>query len=212
MNAEVLLQVFLPYHASPNFARILAIISLPNESAYHVPFAPLVKNAQPVPRSYITTVIAPEREKSLRLLEDVAGMLSVAIAEGAVHRALIAFWSGVMVELIDKSAKGKGLSEGLVKVLVETFVTVLSTRSGGKDVNVSSLPSETATPLILGRRIPSAHPPDTIDLPRRRALRGHPHSSSLGRLWCGRISAFALPPGHLERSSKLGQRSGVGCS
>ena len=138
MNAEVLLQVFLPYHSSPNFARVLAIISLPKESAYTVPFAPLVKNAQPVPRSYITTVIAPEREKSLRLLEDVAGMLSVAIAEGAVHRAMVAFWSGVMVELLDKSAKGKGAGEGLVKVLVETFVTVLSTRNGGKDVNVSS--------------------------------------------------------------------------
>lgn len=137
MNAEVLLQVFLPYHSSPNFARILAIISLPKESAYHVPFAPLVKNAQPVPRSYITTVIAPEREKSLRMLEDVAGMLSVAIEEGAVHRAMVAFWTGVMVDLLDKSQKGKGASEGLVKVMVESFMTVLSTRDGGKEVNVS---------------------------------------------------------------------------
>lgn len=137
MNAEVLLQVFLPYHSSPNFARILAIIKLPTDSVYTAPFQPLIKNAQPVPRTFITASLAPERERSLRLLGDVAGMLSVAVAEGVVHRAMVAFWSGVMVELIDKSAKGKGMSETLVKVLVETFVNVLSIKNGGKDVNVS---------------------------------------------------------------------------
>lgn len=144
MNAEVLLQVFLPYHSSPNFARVLAILTLPVESPYHAPFSPLIKQAQPVPRSYITTVIAPEREKSLRLLSDVAGMIQVALAEKTVHRALLAFWTGVMVELLEKSRNGKGVGEGLVKVLVETFAGILTTKQSGKDVNAAVYP-----PLIL---------------------------------------------------------------
>ena len=137
MNAEVLLQVFLPYHSSPNFARVLAILTLPVESPYHVPFATLIKQAQPVPRSYITTVIAPEREKSLRLLSDIAGMVRVALYENTIHRALLAFWVGVMVELLEKSRHGKGVGEGLVNVLVETFIGILTTSQSGKDVNVS---------------------------------------------------------------------------
>jgi len=144
MNGEALLQVFLPYHSSPNFARILAILTLPVESPYHVPFAPLIKQAQPVPRSYITTVIAPEREKSLRLLSDIAGMVQAALIENTVHRALLAFWTGVMVELLEKSRHGKGVGEGLVKVLVETFVGILTTNKSGKDVNAAVYP-----PLIL---------------------------------------------------------------
>lgn len=137
MNAEVVLQVFLPYHSSPNFARMLAILTIPKESVYYVPFAPLIAKAQPIPRAYITTIISPEREKSLRMLQDIAGSISIAIKEKVVHRAMLAFWSGIMVELLEKSRHGKGVGEGLVKVLVETFVEVLSTRSSGKDVNVS---------------------------------------------------------------------------
>ena len=136
MNAETVLLVFLPYHSSPNFARMLSILSIPTDSPYSVPFAPLVKKAQPIPRSYISGVIAPEREKSLRLLSDVAGMLQTALEENAAHRALYAFWAGVMVELLEKNGSREAPSEGLVKVLVEAFAGILSFKNGGKDANV----------------------------------------------------------------------------
>ena len=137
MNAETLLQVFLPYHSSPNFARILAILTIPTDSPYYAPFAPLVKKAQPIPRSYITAAIVPEREKSLRLLGDVMGMIKVALKEGVVHRALVAFWTGTFVELVEKSRAGKSVGEGLVKTLVEVFVDAMSTKDGGIEINVS---------------------------------------------------------------------------
>jgi U3 small nucleolar RNA-associated protein 10 len=136
MNAEALLQAFLPYHSSPNFARMLAILTIPKESVYFVPFAPLVAKSQPIPRSYISDVISPEKEKSLRLLNDVASMVTVALKEGVAHRALLAFWTGVMVDLLEKARTGRSVGEGLVKVLVEVFAEILSTRNGGKDVNV----------------------------------------------------------------------------
>ena len=136
MNAETVLQVFLPYHQSPNFPRILSILSLPKSSKYHAPFAPLVKTAQTIPRSYIITAISPERDCSLRLLSDVAGMIKIALDEKVVHRALLAFWTSTMVELLERARMGKGVNEGVVKVLVEAFVTILSTPGGGQDVNV----------------------------------------------------------------------------
>lgn len=139
MNGETLLQVFLPYHSSPNFPRILAILTIPIESPYHAPFAALIKKAQPIPRAYISAAIAPEREKSLRLLEDIAGMITLALREGVVHRALLAFWAGVMVDLLEKAHAGKGANEGLVKVMVETFVSVLTAKNAGVDVNVSHM-------------------------------------------------------------------------
>jgi U3 small nucleolar RNA-associated protein 10 len=136
MNAETLLQVFLPYHSSPNFPRILAILTIPATSPWSAPFAPLIKTPQIIPRSYITTAISPDRERSLRLLGDVVGMIRTAIVEGTVHRALLGFWTGVMVELLEKAKLGK-VNESLVKVLVEEFVHILTTSEGGQDVNVS---------------------------------------------------------------------------
>lgn len=139
MNAEVVLQVFLPYHASPNFPRMLSILTIPPTSPYFAPFAPLIKDAQPLPRSYISTAISPAKESSLRLLTDVVGMVPRVLGEGAVHRAMLNFWSGVIVELLEKPSGGKG-AEGMVKALVETFAIVLSTPEAGQDVNVGARP------------------------------------------------------------------------
>lgn len=140
MNGEMVLQVFLPYHESPNFTRMLSILTIPQTSRYHAPFAALIKSPQSIPRSYITQAVSPARDKSLRLLTDVAGMVQIALRDNTVHRALLAFWSATMVELIEAERAGQGVGEGLVKVLVEAFVTILETPKGGQDVNVSYPP------------------------------------------------------------------------
>ena len=139
MNAETLLQVFLPYHQSPNFPRILAILTIPMTSPYHAPFASLIKSAQPLPRTYVTTAISPERDRSLRLLTDVIGMVKQALDEGVMHRALLAFWTSTMVEMLEKARTGKGVNEGMVKKMVEAFVTILTTPRTNQDVCVSSI-------------------------------------------------------------------------
>lgn len=184
MNTEVLIQIFLPYHESPNFPRMLAILTVPTTSIYHAPFHPLIKNAQPLPRSYITTAISPAKERTLRLLQDVVNLVPKAIEEKTVHRALLAFWSATMVELLEKSRSGKGVTEGLVKVLVEAFVNILSTPEAGPEVSVSVRSSRRLCrlhreTLVLtcpsGRGIPSPRPPHPLHPPRRRALPRHPH-------------------------------------
>ncbi|OCF41969.1 hypothetical protein I317_04161 [Kwoniella heveanensis CBS 569] len=144
MNADVLLEVFLPYHESPNFPRILAILTISQTSPYYAPFSPLIKNAQAIPRSYIATAISPAKDKSLHLLTNVAGLAQQAIKEKIVHRALLTFWSAIMVDLLEGAKSGKGVQEGLVKVMVEVFVTILSTPNGGEDVNAAVYP-----PLVL---------------------------------------------------------------
>lgn len=139
------MQVFLPYHDSPNFARILAILSLPTSSPYSAPFAPLVKAAQQVPREYITTAISSARDPSLRLLTDVAESVKTAVKEQTVHRALLAFWTATLVDLLERTRSSNGrIAEGVVKVLVETFVNLLSIPHTGPEVNAAIYP-----PLVL---------------------------------------------------------------
>jgi len=180
MNAEVILQVFLPYHQSPNFPRMLSILTIPKTSRYFAPFDPLIKNAQPLPRSYITQSVSPSRDKSLRLLMDVAGMVQVALADNVVHRGLLAFWSATMVELIESERSGKGVGEGLVKVLVEAFVGILETSKGGQDVNVSLI---IASPILQAdiravSRLPTLDFTRTIRPPSRRSIPRPPFRST----------------------------------
>ena len=137
MNAEVVLQVFMPYHSTPNFARILDILTLSKSSPYHAPFAPLVKDAQPIPRTYISSAISPQKDRSLRLAADVLGLVKRAQKEGVLYRALLSFWTGVIVDLLDQYQAGTTPSEGLVKLLIETFVDLLTAKGGGPDLNVS---------------------------------------------------------------------------
>jgi len=203
MNAEVVLQVFLPYHQSPNFPRMLSILTIPKASRYFAPFDPLIKNAQPLPRSYITQSVSPSRDKSLRLLMDVAGMVQVALADNVVHRGLLAFWSATMVELIESERSGKGVGEGLVKVLVEAFVGILETPKGGQDVNVSLI---TASPILQAdiravSRLPSLDFTRTIRSPSRRSIPCPPIRSthSIVRSRADPTNTYpALPP---ERAS-----------
>jgi U3 small nucleolar RNA-associated protein 10 len=144
MNAEVLLQVFLPYHDSTNFARILAILTLPNTSVYHAPFAALAKKAQSVPREYIVSAISSARDPSLQLLTNVAGSVAAALDEDVVHRALLAFWSASLVDLLERYKTTGRVPEGVVKILVEAFVTLTSRHAAGPEVNAAVYP-----PLVL---------------------------------------------------------------
>ncbi|OWZ73272.1 U3 small nucleolar RNA-associated protein 10 [Cryptococcus neoformans] len=155
MNADEVLRAFLPYHEAPNFPRILAILTIPKRSPYYATFAPLVKNAQPVPRSYIVTSISPAKDKSLVLLGDIASMVQQAVKEGTVHHALLTFWTATMVDLLEGARHGKGANEGVVKQLVESFVTLLETPKAGEDVNAAVYP-----PLVLlTRTVPLADEP-----------------------------------------------------
>lgn len=143
-NVETTLQVFLPYHESPNFARMLAILTIPQTSPWFAAFHPLIKNAQPVPRSYIATAISPAKEPSLRLLSSVVGSVQVAMKEQTVHRALLALWTSTIVEMLERSAAATGPAEGFVKLLVEAFVEILSA-TGGQDVSVSRHDDQTSS-------------------------------------------------------------------
>ena len=203
MNAEVVLQVFLPYHQSPNFPRMLSILTIPKASRYFAPFDPLIKNAQPLPRSYITQSVSPSRDKSLRLLMDVAGMVQVALADNVVHRGLLAFWSATMVELIESERSGKGVGEGLVKVLVEAFVGILETSKGGQDVNVSLI---TASPILKAdiravSRLPTPDSTRTIRPPSRRSIPCPPIRSAHSIIRSRTNSTNTYPTLPLERAS-----------
>lgn len=159
MNADEVLRAFLPYHEAPNFPRILAILTIPKRSPYYATFAPLVKNAQPVPRSYIVTSISPAKDKSLVLLGDIASMVQQAVKEGTVHHALLTFWTATMVDLLEGARHGKGANEGVVKQLVESFVTLLETPKAGEDVNVGNIWYRYRTEILIFYSQAAVYPP-----------------------------------------------------
>lgn len=188
MNAETVLQVFLPYHDSPNFARMLAILTIPQTSVYHAPFAPLIKNAQPLKRAYIATAISPSRDRSLRLLRDVAGMVQAALLEKTVHRAMLGFWSATIVEMLENlRSTNQALSDGTVKTLLEAFVGILSSHAGGEDVNVG------ATQLDFLTDIQAAVYPPLLLLSRSVRLADEPFKAVLEALL---VTASGANPSH----------------
>lgn len=96
-------------------------------------------------------------------------MVQQAVKEGVVHHALLTFWTATMVDLLEGARHGKGANEGVVKQLVESFVTLLETPKAGEDVNVSNIwygyRIEISDFLIAGRRLSPSRSP-------------HSHSSS----------------------------------
>ena len=205
MNAEIVLQVFLPYHETQNFARILAILTVPLESPYYAPFSSLVKKSQPIPRSYISNDISAKRDPSLRLLTDVVGLIKAALKEGVVHRALLAFWSGVVVDLLQTGGTRLENEEGTVKILVEAFVGVLTTKHGGKDVNVSAV--FVALLNLPGCNVLSTRPPLTESSIGRSRLPGHSRSPPLTEKWCGPGATDLDLAGHVARATWMGEGS-----
>lgn len=207
MNVDEVLRAFLPYHESPNFPRILAILTIPKTSPYYATFAPLIKNAQPIPRSYIVTSISPAKDKSLVLLGDIASMVQQAIKEDVVHHALLTFWTATMVDLLEGARHGKGANEGVVKQLVESFVTLLETPKAGEDVNVSNLwcwyRVEISDLLIAGCRLSSSRSPHSHSSSCRRTFPRHRIFSSYTGYWFQSFTAYAHSSCDSQRPSSL---------
>jgi U3 small nucleolar RNA-associated protein 10 len=108
----------------------LAILNIPSTSAFYAVLQPLVKDPQPLTRSALITALGPASDPSLRALQEIMAFVPRAIEDSTVHRTLLTFWTGLVVDMIERQKGFKGgVQEGVVRILVESFVTLLQSAS-----------------------------------------------------------------------------------
>ncbi|KAI0311668.1 hypothetical protein OF83DRAFT_1068421 [Amylostereum chailletii] len=118
-NVDDVLALFLPYHDSPHFAKMVTILHIKPSSTWS--FLNAYKSAaQSLPRS--TLVV--EMQRNTDVMRFVASLLPTAIRENYTHRTLLAFHTGVVLDYV---ARAKLIDDGISAALLPTMIEPLET-------------------------------------------------------------------------------------
>lgn len=117
-NVQDILSLFMPYHESPHFAKMVSILSIDDNSPWR--FLSAFKTlGKPLPRSVLTT----EMLKSKELTRYIVNLLPEALSTSKgvnVHRTLLCFNTAILLEYITRAGK-KDLDAGLVATLLPSL-------------------------------------------------------------------------------------------
>ncbi|KAF8999772.1 hypothetical protein BDQ17DRAFT_1360346 [Cyathus striatus] len=116
-NLESLLALFLPYHESPHFAKMVTILHIKNNSPWTF-LVPYKSAAQSLPRVSLVT----EMLRNSDVARFVVSLLPLSIKEGQMHRTLLAFNAATIHEYLQRS---KSLNEGTVAYLLPALLEPL---------------------------------------------------------------------------------------
>ena len=133
-NVEDTLTLFLPYHESPHFAKMVTLLHIKSVlSSFKHSVQCLLLNrpnstwsflnayrsaAQSVPRQSLVT----EMLRNVDLTRFIVSLLPSAIQGGYVHRALIAFHTGVFIDYV---ARDKTIDDGVLAFLLPSLLAPL---------------------------------------------------------------------------------------
>ncbi|KAF7307826.1 U3 small nucleolar RNA-associated protein 10 [Mycena kentingensis (nom. inval.)] len=115
-NVDSVLALFLPYHESPHFAKMLSILHLKPNSTWSF-LIPFKSAAQPVPRFPLVTELLKVENSDARRF--IVSLLPGAIAGGYVHHTILAFNAAT---LHDYLIRAKTLDEGTLAHLLPALV------------------------------------------------------------------------------------------
>ncbi|KAF7321073.1 U3 small nucleolar RNA-associated protein 10 [Mycena chlorophos] len=133
-NVDAVLALFLPYHESPHFAKMLSILHLKPNSTWSL-LIPFKSAAQPVPRPpLVTALLKPENSDARRF---IVSLLPNAIKGNYVHHTLLAFNAATLHDYI---VRAKSLDEGTLAHLLPALLEPLQNRTEavGKDAILGS--------------------------------------------------------------------------
>ncbi|KAF4611649.1 hypothetical protein D9613_003824 [Agrocybe pediades] len=116
-NVEAILSLFLPYHESPHFAKMITILNIKPNSTWSF-LIPYKSAAQNVPRVSLVT----EMLKNSEVARFVASLLPTAIKKGVCHRVIVTFNAATFHDFIKRS---KSFNEGTVAYLLPAFLEPL---------------------------------------------------------------------------------------
>ncbi|KAJ3005360.1 hypothetical protein NUW54_g4371 [Trametes sanguinea] len=139
-NVEAVVSLFMPYHETPHFVKMVSILHIQDKSvlrflqAYKTTAKPLHRN-----------LLINEMVKSLEVARFASGILPAVLSHrsAGMHRALIAFHTGVLLEYI---ATSRALDENMMAILLPAALEPLQTASHAETKAKPALLQET----ILG--------------------------------------------------------------
>ncbi|EIW76657.1 hypothetical protein CONPUDRAFT_168479 [Coniophora puteana RWD-64-598 SS2] len=115
-NVEDVLALFLPYHDSPHFAKMLSILHIKSNSRFGF-LLPFKSTAKPLPRTALIKGMVNNKD----VARFVAEMYPNAIAASTTHRALLAFQSATMHDYISSVS----LDESILAMLLPSILAPL---------------------------------------------------------------------------------------
>ncbi|KAF7297329.1 U3 small nucleolar RNA-associated protein 10 [Mycena indigotica] len=133
-NVDGVLALFLPYHESPHFAKMLSILHIKPNSMWSF-LIPFQSAAQPVPRPPLVTELLKRENSDARRF--IIGLLPTAIKRNYVHHTLLAFNAAT---LHDYLVRGKSVDEGTLAHLLPALIEPLQNRTDavGRDAILGS--------------------------------------------------------------------------
>lgn len=132
-NVEDVLFLFLPYHDTPHFAKMVTILRVESDAPWN--FLNAYKSAaRSVPRSALVT----EMVRNVAVARFVASALPKAVKDRTAHRALVAFHTAALFEYISRI---KAPDDGVLAFLLPAMLEPLqhnAAQAGTKDVVLSN--------------------------------------------------------------------------
>jgi U3 small nucleolar RNA-associated protein 10 len=92
------LSLFIPYHETPHFTKMVTILHFAPNSTWSFLNA-FKAAAKPLPR----TALVAEMLRNIEVTRFVASLLPSAISGGYVHRTLVSFHTSILLEYISQS-------------------------------------------------------------------------------------------------------------
>ncbi|KAI0031465.1 hypothetical protein K488DRAFT_52013 [Vararia minispora EC-137] len=127
-NVEDVLALFLPYHESPHFAKMVTILHIPPSSTWS--FLNAHKSAA---QSVQRQALVSEMLRSVDVTRFVASLLPSAAKAGHAHRTLVSFHTGVLLDFISRS---KAMDANNSAILLPSIIESMKAVSG-KSENVA---------------------------------------------------------------------------
>ncbi|KIJ18295.1 hypothetical protein PAXINDRAFT_97715, partial [Paxillus involutus ATCC 200175] len=126
-NVEALLALFLPYHESPHFVKMLSILHIQPNSPFS--FLLVFKSAaKPLARNALIKAMVSSTE----FARFASGLLPIAVKCSQSHRTLLAFHAATMHDYISSAPT---LDDGILAFILPALLTPL--QAAQKDTNVA---------------------------------------------------------------------------
>ncbi|GLB44223.1 putative U3 small nucleolar RNA-associated protein 10 [Lyophyllum shimeji] len=129
-NVESILSLFLPYHESPHFTKMISILHIKQNSTWSF-LLPFKSAAQNLSRMALVTEMLRNSDVS----RFVTSLLPSALKEGRPHRVLLAFNAACLHDFISRS---QALDEGTVAYLLPALLVPLQQDLMVKDAILGS--------------------------------------------------------------------------
>ncbi|KAG9044794.1 snoRNA-binding rRNA-processing protein utp10 [Tulasnella sp. UAMH 9824] len=129
-DVDLVLECFLPFHESPQFAKMHSILTIKADSMWSF-LKPSPKIVHGLPRSALLTQMTKERDFARFVLK----ILSQAVASSTVHRTLVNFHTSVAIEYISRLPVADA---GILAFFLPSITGPMSNDGASREITLSA--------------------------------------------------------------------------